>query len=40
MTALGAGIAAGLAAGVWKDTSQLPKAQTTVYEPGISPDGI
>ena len=39
MTILGATIAAGLAANVWKDTSQLPKATTKIYEPKISPDG-
>ena len=40
MTALGAAIAAGLAVQVWKDTSQLPKDRTTVYEPAISADGM
>ena len=39
MTALGAAIAAGLAAGVWKDTTQLPKAKTTVSEPTVTADG-
>ena len=39
MTVLGATIAAGLAANVWKDTSQLPKATTKIYEPKISADG-
>ena len=39
MTVLGAAIAAGLAAKVWNDTSQLPRTNTSVYEPRISPDG-
>ena len=40
MTVLGAAIAAGLAANVWKDTSQLPRATTNIYEPQIQPDGM
>ena len=39
MTVLGAAIAAGLAANVWKDTSQLPRATPDIYEPQIQPDG-
>ena len=38
MTVLGAAIAAGLAANVWKDTSQLPRATTKIYKPQIQPD--
>ena len=40
MTVLGAAIAAGLAANVWKDTSQLPRATADIYEPQILPDGM
>ena len=40
MTVLGAAIAAGLAANVWKDTSQLPRATTNIYEPQIQPDSM
>jgi glycerol kinase len=40
MTVLGAAVAAGLAANVWKDTSQLPRATTKIYEPQIQPDGM
>ena len=40
MAALGAAFAAGLAVDVWKDTSELPKDTTTIYEPAISAHGM
>lgn len=40
MTALGAAIAAGLAAGVWSDVSQVPSHQTLTFLPSISSDGV
>ena len=39
MTALGAAIAAGLAQGVWPDSSDLPKPHSTPFTPSITADG-
>ena len=39
MTVLGAAIAAGMAAGVWRDTSHLPTPHTTPFTPSIPAEG-
>ncbi len=39
MTVLGAAIAAGTAANVWKDVNQLPKQDTKTFESSITSDG-
>ena len=38
MTSLGAAVAAGLAQGVWQDSTHLPSLQSTAFHPSISPD--
>eukprot|EP00731_Ephydatia_muelleri_P009479 Em0005g65a len=38
MTALGAAIAAGVGAGVWRDVTQFPRQHVSQFEPQIKPD--
>lgn len=38
MTALGAAIAAGVGAGVWRDVTQFPRQHVSKFEPQINPD--
>ena len=40
MTALGAAIAAGVGAGVWRDVTQFPQQHVSQFEPQIKPDGM